>query len=222
MIQHLFANGKLVVWWWLFSGHVALLLWAQPALLPVSAEFQIHPQGCSEASTEKGGCFRQEVPLGPNAPSVLGRRKSGLRPVGFQPSINSLCPYVCTSALDANTTSTAARHAEPVPQLWERWLPQRWLILSVGGGVVSASKGWKTSGDAQNLRAVGQGASCQWQLRQFEDHCPAFSARWPQPAVLLWLACLTSLPLLVVPVAWGMDPEVRVRDSPGKDREVAI
>lgn len=74
MSQHLLANGKLVVWRLLSSGHVALLLfWAQSALLPVSAEFQIHPQGCSEASTGKGGLFRQEVALGPNAlPGLLG------------------------------------------------------------------------------------------------------------------------------------------------------
>lgn len=73
MIQHLCANGMLAVWRLLSSGHVALLLWAQSALWLVSAEFQMHPQGCSEASTEKGGRLRQEVPLGPNAlPGLLG------------------------------------------------------------------------------------------------------------------------------------------------------
>lgn len=46
---------------------VALLLWAQAALLPVCVEFQTHPQGCSGTGREMGDCFRQEVPLGPNA-----------------------------------------------------------------------------------------------------------------------------------------------------------
>lgn len=40
--------------------------------------------------------------------------------------------------------------------------------------IASASEGWKTSGDAQNLRAAGQGAVWLCQLCQLEDHCPAF------------------------------------------------
>lgn len=87
MSQHLLVNGKLVVWrllavFWA-CGFVAF--WAQSALLPVSAEFQIHPQGCSEASTGKGGLFRQEVAL---VSWVQVKAE-----VGFQPSMCVPLPW---------------------------------------------------------------------------------------------------------------------------------
>lgn len=67
------VGGLVVAVFWA-CGFVAF--WAQSAFLPVSAEFQIHPQGCSVASTGKGGLFRQEVVLGPNAlPGLLGANR---------------------------------------------------------------------------------------------------------------------------------------------------